>query len=257
MPLKQPSSLTERTLVLAAGASVYLLILATFAYLIAFVLDLPVPRTLNRMPETCGELAQSWAIAINAGLLGLFGVQHSIMARTWFKRWLIRSVHPGLERSAYCLATCIVLGCLFAFWTPIQGVVWKVESSAVGWLLRGLAAAGFGLVFLASCLLNHFELFGLARPLRVFRQQPEPQICFREPGLYRWMRHPIYTGMLFAVWSTPNMTYGHLLFAVLSSAYIMVGSRLEEIDLADTLGKPYRDYQERVGRFFPRLLGRS
>ena len=247
------ASAASRWTVLVYGVAVYGLFFCTFGYLIAFVLGLPmVPHTLDRGPLREPALAA----AINAGLLTLFALQHSVMARPFFKRWIERYIPQAAERPTYCLATCLVLIALFAFWSPIPAMVWSLEAGWAQVLLRSLAVAGFGLVFVSSLLLNHFELFGLQQPLRYFRGQGPDRPKFRVPVLYRFVRHPIYLGMLLAIWSTPQMTMGHLLFSVLCTGYLIVGSTLEERDLVDALGSDYSQYQQQVGKLLP-IPGRT
>ncbi|MFT6833844.1 MAG: protein-S-isoprenylcysteine O-methyltransferase Ste14 [Planctomycetota bacterium] len=232
---------------MAYGIFVYLLSVATLAYTIAFVLDLPVPHTVSSGPSR-----PFWtAVLGNVGLLSLFGLQHSIMARPAFKRVLCSVVPAPVERSTYCLATCAALIALFVFWSPIETTVWSVTTSWIAIGLRLFAWAGFGLLLLASFQLNHFELFGLQQPWYALTGRSVPTPHFRMPALYAHVRHPIYLGMLMGIWSTPHMTQGHLLFAAVATAYIFVGSTLEEIDLATSLGAPYKRYQREVSRLVP------
>ena len=246
------ASFPKRLGVLIYGVSVYLLFLATFTYLVAFLRDLPVPHTLNR--GRTGTLLT--AVVTNLGLLTLFALQHSVMARPGFKKRLIKLIPAAAERSTYCLATCLVLSLLFLFWTAIPGVIWEVQLGWAQALLDGLGWIGIGLILFSSFLLNHFELFGLLQPYRFFHGAPDSRPTFKAPLLYKYVRHPIYLGMLLVIWSTPLMTVGHLLFALICSGYLWLGSSLEERDLASALGQEYKDYQEQVSQLVP-IPGRS
>lgn len=232
---------------MAYGTIVYLLSVAVLAYTIGFVLDLFVPRTVNVGPAR----PVTTAVLGNLALLSLFGLQHSVMARPAFKRLLCRFVPAPVERSTYCLATCVALALLFFFWSPIDGTIWEVTTPWAATALRVVACSGFCLLLIASFQLHHFELFGLVQPWRALKERPTPEPSFRMPALYKHMRHPIYTGMLMGIWSTATMTSGHLLFAGVSTAYILVGSTLEEMDLVKTLGSRYRLYQNHVSRLVP------
>ncbi|QDV07192.1 hypothetical protein Poly30_27110 [Planctomycetes bacterium Poly30] len=237
----------RRAGMMAYGFLVYGLSVAVLAYTIGFVLDLVVPRSVSRGPVR----PVTNAILGNLALLSLFGLQHSVMARPAFKRFLCRFVPPPVERSTYCLATCAALIGLFLFWSPIEGSLWTVTTPWLALALQVLALSGFGLLLVASFQLNHFELFGLLQPWRAIKGRELSPPEFKMPALYAHVRHPIYLGMLIGMWSTPNMTYGHLLFAGVASAYIVVGSTLEEMDLASSLGAPYVGYQRRVSRLVP------
>ena len=235
------------TAMLVYGIVVYAFSVATLGYTIAFVLDLAVPHTVSKGPSR-----PFWtAVLGNLGLLSLFGIQHSVMARPVFKRVLCRFVPAPAERSTYCLATCAALVLLFVFWSPIEATVWQVTTPWIATSMKAFAWAGFGLLLVASFLLNHFELFGLQQPWRAKSGREIPKPHFRKPALYSHVRHPIYLGMLMGMWSTPHMTQGHLLFSAVATAYILVGSTLEEMDLAASLGAPYERYQREVSRLIP------
>jgi protein-S-isoprenylcysteine O-methyltransferase Ste14 len=244
-------SLLLRVGVMAYGVLVYLLSVATLAYTIAFVLDSSIaPLTVSKGPIRPLETA----IMGNAALLTIFALQHSVMARPAFKAWLTRLIPEPAERSTYCLATCAALAGLFAFWSPIEGTVWQITTPWVANALVGFASLGFVYLLVASFQLDHFALFGLRQPWAFLRGRPLPDPTFRKPPLYRLSRHPIYLGMLVGMWSAPTMSYGHLFFACLATGYILVGSSLEERDLARTLGTPYSDYQVSVSRLIPLSL---
>ena len=227
----------------------YAIFFATFLYLVAFVGNLPfVPRTVDRGPEA----AVGVAVAINLGLVALFGVQHSVMARQGFKRAWTRIVPKQAERSVYVLAASLALIILFFGWRPIDGMVWSVGGAGAA-ILWALFAAGWLIVLLSTFLINHFELFGLQQAwFHVSgREAAAPQL--RQPLFYKLVRHPLYSGFFLAFWATPHMSFGHLLLALGMSAYILIAIRYEERDLVGIFGKDYEDYRQRVGMLTPRL----
>lgn len=230
------------------GLAVYLLFLATFLYLIGFVGDLVVPRTIDAGPAA----SQDIALAIDIALIVLFGVQHSVMARRGFKTAWTRVVPLALERSVYVAVTSLVLIVLMALWRSIPAPVWTV-AGAGAIVLWALFAIGWGMVLLSTFLINHFELFGLEQLWRELRGIPAAGPQFRQPLFYRWVRHPLYFGFILAFWATPRMTVGHLLLALGMTIYILIAIRLEERDLLASIGAPYADYRRRVGMLFPGL----
>jgi methanethiol S-methyltransferase len=240
----------QRLAVLCFGLVTYVLFLAAFLYAVLFVEGLWVPRTLDA-GGTLGPAGTG--AAIDVLLLGLFGLQHSVMARPAFKARWTRVVHPAVERSTFVLATVIVLALLFRFWRPIPTVVWEVEGPAA-LLLRALSWAGFGLVLVATFVIDHFELFGLKQTLRHARGLPAARSKFQVRLFYRYTRHPLYLGFFVAFWSAPVMTAGHLLFSAVVTAYVLVAVRLEEHDLVAEHGEAYEEYRRRVPRILP--LGR-
>ena len=244
----------SRAATLLFSAISYTIFLVTFLYLIAFVGDLPfAPRTVDVGPE--GPVAT--AILINIGLIALFGLQHSVMARPGFKRWWTQFVPAPAERSVYVLAASVMLIILFLLWRPISGSVWDFAGTAFElpmWLLFG---AGWVIVLTSTFLINHFELFGLQQAwfnLRG-RMAAEPQL--RQPLFYRWVAHPLYSGFFLAFWATPQMSYGHLLLAGGMSLFMLIAIQFEERDLTDFFGDAYRQYRSGVGMLMPRLRGRS
>jgi protein-S-isoprenylcysteine O-methyltransferase Ste14 len=239
----------RRAAILGYGAVAYLLFLAVLIYTIGFLAGVGVPKGVD--DGTTGPVWQ--ALLINGGLLTLFAVQHSVMARPWFKRRWTRLVVSEVERSTYVLIASAVVALLLWQWRPLPDVVWTVESGwaqAILWSLYGL---GWLILVGGTFLTGHFDLFGLRQVLaRAGRRTYRPP-GFRQTLLYRWVRHPMMVGFLISFWAVPRMSVGRLLFAVAASAYILVAVRLEEHDLREELGQPYLEYAARVPRFIPRL----
>jgi len=235
------------------GVLCYLIFFGTFLYAIGFLGDVMVPKSIDS--GRTGPLGE--ALLINAALLTLFAVQHSTMARPWFKRMWTRIVPKQVERSTYVLLSSLALILLFALWQPIGGMIWKVEQPVLRAVLNGLFAMGFALVLISTFLINHFDLFGLRQVYLYLRGKPYTQLRFRTPTLYRHVRHPLYLGWLFAFWATPTMTIAHLVFAVATTAYIFVAIQFEEKDLTDVYGDDYKRYKQNVPMIVPVRLGRS
>jgi methanethiol S-methyltransferase len=234
----------------------YAIFFATFLYLIVFVGDFTFASlTVDNGPGG----APVTAALIDAGLIALFGLQHSVMARQGFKRWWMKIVPPPIERSIYVLATSIVLMILFILWRPIAGIIWSVNPithHVVNDLIWVAFWIGWLTVLFSTFLINHFELFGLQQAwchLRGLEVEP-PQ--FRQPLFYKYVRHPLYLGFFLAFWATPEMTVGHLLFALANTAYILAALQFEERDLIAEFGATYQDYRRRVPMLLPRLFGR-
>jgi protein-S-isoprenylcysteine O-methyltransferase Ste14 len=236
------------------GLAVYVFFLGTFLYAFGFVGNVVVPKSIDTgQPAPLVE-----ALTVDVLLLGLFAVQHSVMARRWFKRWWTRIVSPALERSTYVLAATAALALLLWQWRPIAApVVWKVEHPAAVLLLHALFWLGFGVLFVATWLINHFELFGIHQVFARLRGHELPKLQFTTPLFYRWVRHPIYLGFLLSFWAAPVMSAGHLLFSIATTGYILVGIAFEERDLIVQYGERYRVYREQVGMLLPRPWRRS
>jgi methanethiol S-methyltransferase len=231
------------------GVAAYVACLVALLYFVGFSGNLLVPRSV----DVGAAAPMAHALGIDLLLLALFGVQHSVMARRGFKRWWTRVVPPAVERSTYVVATCVVLVLMFWFWVPITApVVWRVQNSAAVAVLWSLFGIGWLLVLLSTFLINHFELFGLQQVFARLTQRTMPEPRFRTPLLYRYVRHPLYLGLLLSLWSVPVMTAGRLLFATGLSAYILIGVAFEERDLLAQFGEHYRRYCAEVGMLVPR-----
>lgn len=229
------------------GLIAYTAFLATFLYAIGFVGNWLVPRSIDS--GTPGPLVPS--ILINSALLSVFVVQHTVMARPAFKRWWTRIIPPAIERSTFVLAASASLALIFWQWRPLPEPVWSVEHSALRWALSGISLGGFGIVLVSSFMVSHFDLFGLRQVwLRLIGREYRP-VGFRLVGLYRVVRHPLMLGFLVAFWVTPNMTVGHLFFAIMTTIYIAMGVWFEERDLVAEHGENYLAYRRQVRGIIP------
>ncbi|MHA6288704.1 methanethiol S-methyltransferase [Maricaulis sp. CAU 1757] len=236
-----------RVFTMAYGLICYLFFLASFLYAIGFVGNVLVPKTLDS--GVAGPPVQ--ALIWNGAILGLFAVQHSVMARPAFKRWWTSIIPKVVERSTYVLVSSLTLAAVFVVWQPLPATVWTVTAPAGVMALNGLFWLGWTIVVLSTFLLGHFEFFGLRQVWLNLRDRPFPDPVFRTPFLYGLVRHPIYLGFLLAFWSTPVMSQGHLFFAVMTTLYMLVGIQLEERDLVTAFGDTYRSYKRRVSMIIP------
>ena len=240
----------KRTAVLAFSVGSYAVFFGSFLYLVGFVTGLVVPTSVGG--ETPG-MPLAPALAVDLGLVLLFGVQHSVMARGWFKQAMRRIVPPAAVRSVFVLAASLILIAMFLLWQPLPGLIWDASGTAVGQALFAIQLLGWLIVLISTFLIDHFELFGLRQAWTFFRGREMRPIPMQSPGLYKLVRHPIYVGFLIAFWSAPAMTVGRLVFAAGMSAYILVGIYFEERDLLRSFGDRYRAYRQRVGMLLPRM----
>jgi protein-S-isoprenylcysteine O-methyltransferase Ste14 len=236
-----------RLTALLYGLISYTIFFGVFLYAICFVSGVAVPKTIDG-----GVPAPTMrALIVDLVLMSLFAIQHSVMARPQFKRWWTRFVPKAVERSTYVLLASLALALLFWQWRPMPSIVWHVGNPRVAMAVMGLSFAGWLIVLSSTFLINHFELFGLHQVANNLSGKPLPDPRFRTPLYYRFVRHPIYLGFVIAFWAAPTMTLGHLLFAAVTTAYIVVGILLEEHDLINIFGDEYRRYRERVPMLVP------
>ena len=240
----------NRIAIFVYGITCYLIFFGCLLYSIAFVGDFGlVPKTVDS--GTAGPIGL--ALAVNLGLLSLFAVQHTGMARPAFKRVWTRIVPEPAERATYVLLTVVCLALLYAFWQPIEGTVWHVENETARTALTGLYLFGWALLVYATALIDHFDLFGVRQVWVHLRGEEYEPHAFRTPGLYKKIRHPIYLSWFMIFWVTPTMSAGHLLLAVVTTAYIMLAALVEERDLLNHFGDAYKRYMETTPRYFPSL----
>ena len=238
----------KRAAVLAYGVLVYAMFLGVFLYAVGFIGNFLVPKSIDSAPQV--PFLQ--ALLTNVALLGVFGLQHSVMARPAFKRWLTSWLSPAIERSTYVLATNLALILLFWGWQPMGGMVWNVEEPIGQAVLYGLCAFGWLLVLVTTFLINHFDLFGLRQVWLYALGKPYTPLRFVTPGPYKLVRHPLYVGWFLAIWCTPQMTVTHMLFALVTAAYIVAAISLEERDLIDAHPE-YQAYRRQVPKLLPRF----
>lgn len=236
-----------RFIALLYGILSYLVFFISFLYAIGFVSGLVVPKTIDS--GAVGSVPA--ALVIDLVLMSIFALQHSVMARKQFKAWWTQFVPKSVERSTYVLLASLALALLFWQWQPIPQRVWRIDDPHIAAAVTALGLLGWLIVLTSTFLINHFELFGLHQVANNLAGKPMPEPRFREPLYYKLVRHPIYLGFVIAFWAAPSMTAGHLLFAAVTTAYILVGIQLEERDLIDLFGDQYRQYRNRVAMLVP------
>jgi len=239
----------KRIIAFIYGTMSYLLFLATFLYGVAFLGNIGLSKTVD------GEATSPFwqALLINTLVLGLFAVQHSVMARPAFKQWWTRLVPKPVERSTYVLFSSLALLLLFHAWQPMGGTVWEVRDPVLRGTIYGLFAGGWLLILVATFLINHFDLFGMRQVWLYLKGLPYTPLKFATPGLYRYVRHPLYVGWLLTFWATPTMTAAHLVFALATTAYILIAIQFEERDLTAAHGPAYENYRKEVPMLVPGL----
>lgn len=240
--------MTNRIFALIFGVLCYAIFFGTFLYLVGFVGGVVVPKDV----DAGTPLAVGQALWIDAALIALFGLQHSVMARPRFKAWWTRIIPAPVERPVYVLASSAVLALLMWQWQPISAPVWDLSGGPAGTALQALFFAGVGLVLYSTFLIDHFDLFGLRQVVLHFRERVYTEKRFKTPSLYRFVRHPLYVGWFTVMWATPTMSAGHLLLALGMSAYILIAIPAEERDLGEALGEPYRRWRDATPAFVPR-----
>lgn len=243
----------KRYLIIAYGAAGYLLFVGAFLYLIGFVGDLLVPRSVDR--AITAPIGQ--AVVVDVALVALFGVQHSVMARQGFKRWWTRFVPPSIERSTYVYLSSAVLVLLYWQWRTMPALVWDVRPAAVRVAVWAAFWLGWGIAFASTFMINHFDLFGLRQVFLAWRGKPYTDLGFRTHLFYRLVRHPLMLGFLISFWAAPTMTAGHLLFSVAMTCYILIALQVEERSLVAAMGEQYRSYRRDVPMLVPHPRRRS
>jgi protein-S-isoprenylcysteine O-methyltransferase Ste14 len=243
----------SRFVIFVYGIVSYAVFLAVFAYGVGFIGGFITPTTLDGAPSV--PLGQ--ALVVDVGLLLAFAVQHSGMARPAFKKWWTRIVPEAAERSTYVLVSSLAMVALFLYWQPIGGVAWNAPAGLTRSSIIGLYLFGWALLLYTTFLIDHFDLFGLKQVWRGIGKRPYRAPVFRTPSLYKLVRHPLYIGWLTIFWAAPTMTVAHLVFALVTTAYILIAIRWEEHDLESAFGEVYVEYKSRTPMIVPRLWTRS
>jgi len=242
----------KRVIVFGYGVACYAVFFATLLYAIGFLGNFGVPKTIDS-----GLEGDRWvALAIDGGLLALFAVQHSVMARSWFKNAWTRIIPEPAERSTYVLFSSVAMGLMFWYWQPIGGVIWDTQGGPIEVVAIAGYAMGLAIVLLSTFLINHFDLFGLRQVYLYLIGRPYTHLPFRTPFFYRYVRHPLYVGWLLTFWCAPVMTVAHLFFAAMTTAYIVIAIRFEESDLIAIHGDLYLRYRTKVPMLFPAVAPR-
>jgi methanethiol S-methyltransferase len=242
--------LVGRIVAFLYGIVAYLIFFVTFLYAIGFVEDLMVPKTIDGA-GAAPTPPMTQAVIINLVLMSIFAIQHSVMARPQFKRWWTKFVPASVERTTYVLLASLALALMIWQWVPLPAIVWQIHDPRLAMAVTGLSFVGWLIVLTSTFLINHFELFGLNQVTNNLSGRSMPAPRFRTPFFYHFVRHPIYLGFIIAFWAAPTMTVGHLLFAAVTTAYILVGIALEERDLVAVFGDEYRRYRQRVSMLIP------
>lgn len=237
----------KKSLFLLYGVITYAIFFGTFLYALGFVTELFVPKHIS----SPALFPVKWPWLLNAALLGLFAIQHSVMARPAFKRWWTQFVPVEIERSTFVLITCVLLVAMFVLWQPLPVVIWSVADPVWGSVLTGISLIGAGIVLVSTFIINHFDLFGLRQVWLQFNGKPYTHMQFKKRGFYKYMRHPLMFGFLILFWFTPHMTIGHMVFAILTTGYILVALIFEERDLINAHGEEYLKYKREVPKLIP------
>ncbi|MDH6260954.1 methanethiol S-methyltransferase [Bradyrhizobium sp. BR13661] len=244
-----------RLLILLYALVSYAIFTVSFLYAPGFVGNYVVPKSIDKSIDISNLSNLNEAIGVNLLLMGLFAIQHSVMARPAFKRWSAEFLPAACQRSTYVLLSSLILLLLFCQWRPIPTVIWQTDGPAA-WVLISVHWLGWLIAFASTHMIDHFDLFGLRQAFSAWRGARISGQSFRTPLLYKIIRHPIMLGFLLAFWATPEMTAGHLLFALANTAYILIALQFEERDLIAEFGETYQDYRRRVPMLLPRLFGR-
>jgi len=237
----------KRFIFLFYGIFCYLIFLGTFSYAIGFVGNFWVPKTM----DAGSTISLTQALLIDILLVSIFAVQHSVMARTWFKQWWTQIIPKSIERSTYVLFASLALMLLFWQWQPIDLMIWNVSNSIWGNVLMGISLLGWLIVLVSTFLISHFDLFGLRQVYCYFTKQEYSRLPFSKPALYKIVRHPIYLGFILAFWGTSVMSMAHFVFAIAMTVYIVLAIQFEEQDLLNFYGEMYRNYREKVSMLIP------